>query len=75
MDRLSSSIRQHTTVAEKLQQAVRDLHAKRGEYDEAIKQAYPQLEVLMGRVKEVKGKVEAALSAQFDNRTVTILEL
>ena len=74
MDRLTASIKQHLQVAEKLEKSIEDLHAKRKETDTLLKEQYPVLEQLQAKVKEVRAKVEAALSKLYDGRTVTLFD-
>lgn len=74
VERLTASIKHHLQVAEKLEKSVEELHVKRKETETLLQEQYPPLEALQGRVKEVRTKVEAALSKLYDNRTVTLYD-
>ena len=74
MDRLTAAIKQHLQVAEKLEHSIEELRTKRKDTDVQLKEQYPQMEVLQARVKEVRAKVEAALSKIYDGRTVTLFD-
>jgi hypothetical protein len=74
VDRLSASIKHHLDVADRLAASIHDMRAKREELTHSLSQLFPQLENLLQRVRTAKGIVAEALSKQYNNRTVNILE-